>query len=287
MIRSIRNKEKYEHNGYLYCLDKLISNGSKKSWRCDVEIEKNKRCKGRIYTDALSGEFIRCTVPKNTVDQAVEEWNSRQEICQVETIVPVGPGGSEDVEDAVLPEVNKEQDDVFPVPVDSDGIDQPAEDVQRRNDQEPLSCTDIEQKWGQTKIHTVTDETQPIQEFFYVKKRELPNDVDKGFLQSMTAKLFCGTVPKNTVDQAVEEWNSRQEICQVETIVPVGTGGSEDVEDAVSPEVNKEQDDVFPVPVDSDGIDQPAEDVQRNDSADEEVFHLPEDVYEEVPCTYL
>ncbi|KAK4886070.1 hypothetical protein RN001_002341 [Aquatica leii] len=78
----------------------------------------------------------RCTVPKNTVDQAVEEsreeWNSRQEICQVETIVPVGPGGSEDVEDTLSPEVNKEQDDVFPVPVDSDGIDQPAEDVQRR-----------------------------------------------------------------------------------------------------------------------------------------------------------
>ncbi|KAK4884911.1 hypothetical protein RN001_001182, partial [Aquatica leii] len=77
------------------------------------------------------------TVPKNTVDQAVEEsreeWNSRQEICQVETIVPVGPGGSEDVEDTLSPEVNKEQDDVFPVPVDSDGIDQPAEDVQRRS----------------------------------------------------------------------------------------------------------------------------------------------------------
>ncbi|KAK4882495.1 hypothetical protein RN001_005814 [Aquatica leii] len=67
-----------------------------------------------------------------------------------------------------------------------------------RNDLEPLSCTDIEQKWGQTKTHSVTDKTQPIQEFCHVKKRELPNDVDEGFLQSTIAKLLCGKKSKNS-----------------------------------------------------------------------------------------
>lgn len=54
-----RGKEKYEHDGHLYCFDKYIENGAKKSWRCEVEFSKNNKCKGRIYTDAVTGEFLK------------------------------------------------------------------------------------------------------------------------------------------------------------------------------------------------------------------------------------
>ena len=31
-----RGKEKYEQKGYLYCFDKYVENGAKKSWHCEV-----------------------------------------------------------------------------------------------------------------------------------------------------------------------------------------------------------------------------------------------------------
>jgi len=59
MIRSNRGTEKYEYDGYLYVFDKYVSMKMLKSWRCDVEFEKNKKCKGRIYTIAKTGAFLR------------------------------------------------------------------------------------------------------------------------------------------------------------------------------------------------------------------------------------
>lgn len=57
-ITSKRGKEVFSHEGFLYWFDSYVSKGGKKSWRCAVTLENGKRCKGRVYSNALTGEFL-------------------------------------------------------------------------------------------------------------------------------------------------------------------------------------------------------------------------------------
>jgi hypothetical protein len=71
--------EKYAHEGYLYVLDRLNSNGSLVFWRCDL---RGAGCKGRIHTTAGADRaFVKMVTQHTCADTG--ESGFRAEKCRI------------------------------------------------------------------------------------------------------------------------------------------------------------------------------------------------------------
>ena len=54
-LLSIKNKEMFHHEGFIYVFDKLTTDGQRKMWRCKG---KNRGCKARLHSNAETGAVI-------------------------------------------------------------------------------------------------------------------------------------------------------------------------------------------------------------------------------------
>jgi len=76
---SQRRYEKYDHEGYTYCLDKPNTEGSLLFWRCD---RRNSGCKGRIHTTTGADRtFVKMVTGHTCADTG--ESGFRAQKCRI------------------------------------------------------------------------------------------------------------------------------------------------------------------------------------------------------------
>ena len=54
-LLSVRNKQKFHHEGYMYLFDKFTANNERKMWRCE---QKNLGCKARLPMLKQAKSFV-------------------------------------------------------------------------------------------------------------------------------------------------------------------------------------------------------------------------------------
>lgn len=51
ILLSKRGRPKFHHNGFLYCFEKMNSDGDVRFWKCEFFNSKHVKCRARLHTD--------------------------------------------------------------------------------------------------------------------------------------------------------------------------------------------------------------------------------------------